>query len=963
MKQLLLCASIISLVLNSNARVVEGSESDKMVPNPKDGACDVFAIYRVLGHVDAPSFGKTRADGGRRIIFTGGGGPDCFDAARPENYPLDGLILDETPLLTDEDIEFYDWKTLQLHLKPGVADRLPQVYKPPIVFGVPFVVIANGQRIYLGAFWTGVSSYLPNMPTINLDPWETLDLPDNVVSIGMTQVLEKGEKPTYPMLDKEVAFALDSVGKLKNAEPDFDGQSQRFTSWVTNDMLYEAWREKKPMQFGPVQEMTITLNEKGRPEFLDLRNVRMMTLPWKYKPVVDREGIKGWAIRRKLPLAFNCSKDGFELTAYDAQMGTSARFEAEAQWIKKHPKTVDDSGRYVVDVTRFDTMTPRELMKFHFDSSWGTIRFGGTEDDLGAERNQRVPFCSDVLPAIIQFWDSQGQLGLLHIQSYDHSKRTISLRWKLVEVERKKIDESVWGQAIEGARIGIDESLEIWGRSDWPHPVVRLKLRARNDGQRGLLLPENGQCWQVEVNGDWYEWVDPRILDPSKNTDGLTDVKMSRLLDFNTADVHSGLNVEIAGNWRKIPSGKEDEFARRPFGGGGWVAKPDDYGEELIFKEGSTCQIRAAITCQTAPAPIGCVRLISNPVNVKIGLGQINPYTGMPIEVGFERPVVDFKPYNQFPTGMALAKAKERLTKDGFKITEEPTDGSVWLLAHKYIGGQNTNHPLTEKDYDGQGNLVGSYIFSDYLSDPGGDAPGRITAVIPREGGDPDHSFEMDTVFEFVRPGVWLLKTCHSKFRDQEGGSAGCVESVSASDSCFLSVLQLLDRLEKTEHLLLRIHEAEEGRIVVPLGTDETMDVCVKAIWTDKAKESLGNLVKEVPRNDRPVISLVQLQYVKVDEHGLKVALDLFSNLYWKEFETAVTVELLDSSGEKLSEAAASANLRTEGSPCLTPVEIEFSDIENTDVIDQIAITATVQRMTAGYHGHGMWFTVIDLKQ
>ncbi|MHC5059665.1 MAG: DUF4943 family protein [Planctomycetota bacterium] len=84
---------------------------------------------------------------------------------RPDYYPLDGLIIAEKPLVTEDDIIFYDWKKQKIHLKPGVSGRLPEVDRP-FKPNVPFVVVANGQRIYLGAFMSIVSSELANMPDI-----------------------------------------------------------------------------------------------------------------------------------------------------------------------------------------------------------------------------------------------------------------------------------------------------------------------------------------------------------------------------------------------------------------------------------------------------------------------------------------------------------------------------------------------------------------------------------------------------------------------------------------------------------------------------------------------------------------------------------------------------------------------------------------------------------------------------
>ena len=61
-----------------------------------------------------------------------------------------------------------------------------------------------------------------------------------------------------------------------------------------------------------------------------------------------------------------------------------------------------------------------------------------------------------------------------------------------------------------------------------------------------------------------------------------------------------------------------------------------------------------------------------------------------------------FKPYNKFPVGMALFKAKEFLEKEGFKITEEPKEGNGWLSGSKYIGPEGTHHIIRAQFKSGQ---------------------------------------------------------------------------------------------------------------------------------------------------------------------------------------------------------------------------------------------------------------------
>jgi hypothetical protein len=270
-----------------------------------------------------------------------------------------------------------------------------------------------------------------------------------------------------------------------------------------------------------------------------------------------------------------------------------------------------------------------------------------------------------------------------------------------------------------------------------------------------------------------------------------------------------------------------------------------------------------------------------------------------------------------------------------------------------------THYPLSELDYDSSGNLVGSYKFSDYMKDSQGAAPAKIQALIPYEKDGKDHSLEMDAQFAFVHPGLWLLRRCHSEFRGEGSSSTGEVTVISTTQESFPSLEELLARLEKTIQIFSKITNAGDGRFVTSLRFDNSIPVWTRAIWTEEAEGYLSDL-KDTAGYDKPVIAVVETQCTRLDNDRIKVTLSLFSNIYWKEFETILSVELLDSHGRELSEATASTKLRTEGSPRMTKTTIEFSDIEDIVTIDKIAVSTTVKRMTAMYHGHGIWMSFMD---
>lgn len=75
------------------------------------------------------------------------------------------IQLAEAPLFTEADIVSYDFTDHVVRFRPGSIERIP----PPSVSGIPFVVIANGEKIYLGVFMTCLSSFSRAVPSIVVD--------------------------------------------------------------------------------------------------------------------------------------------------------------------------------------------------------------------------------------------------------------------------------------------------------------------------------------------------------------------------------------------------------------------------------------------------------------------------------------------------------------------------------------------------------------------------------------------------------------------------------------------------------------------------------------------------------------------------------------------------------------------------------------------------------------------------
>jgi hypothetical protein len=132
-------------------------------------------------------------------------GVKTFEAIKED---INSLELEEEPILTDKNISEYIWNVHKFTLIKG--DKLKQtleekIYMKVPVDGKPFVVVCNAERIYLGAFWTGLSSLsAPRCPIIMSDLRD-----DN--SFEISYIYEKNDNRN----DKRIYKVLKQLKKLK----------------------------------------------------------------------------------------------------------------------------------------------------------------------------------------------------------------------------------------------------------------------------------------------------------------------------------------------------------------------------------------------------------------------------------------------------------------------------------------------------------------------------------------------------------------------------------------------------------------------------------------------------------------------------------------------------------------------------------------------------------------------------
>lgn len=100
--------------------------------------------------------------------------------------PLESLVLAPKPFLTEEDITSYIWSTHEFTVTAPVDSQLAALkWAHGHTGGIPFVVVAGGERIYIGAFWYAYSSLMPQVPYIDvlLFPHRIWNTPNPAVNV------------------------------------------------------------------------------------------------------------------------------------------------------------------------------------------------------------------------------------------------------------------------------------------------------------------------------------------------------------------------------------------------------------------------------------------------------------------------------------------------------------------------------------------------------------------------------------------------------------------------------------------------------------------------------------------------------------------------------------------------------------------------------------------------------------
>jgi hypothetical protein len=85
----------------------------------------------------------------------------------PGGYKINSLELHSVPVITSNDLEWYDWSTHEFSFRDSLSQLQNYIYNQPYLKHKKyFVVVAGDERVYLGVFWSGYSSQMTYYPHI-----------------------------------------------------------------------------------------------------------------------------------------------------------------------------------------------------------------------------------------------------------------------------------------------------------------------------------------------------------------------------------------------------------------------------------------------------------------------------------------------------------------------------------------------------------------------------------------------------------------------------------------------------------------------------------------------------------------------------------------------------------------------------------------------------------------------------
>ncbi len=136
---------------------------------------------------------------------------DKMTASQAQQLPLNTPELGDR-ILSTADIVSYTWASHEIELTPEAYARVRALFKTPVeVAGMPFIVCVGRERIYMGGFWTPLSSLSFDGVTI-LQPFAQ---DRRTIRIELGYPGPDAYQGVDPRSDFRILQSLQAAGKLK----------------------------------------------------------------------------------------------------------------------------------------------------------------------------------------------------------------------------------------------------------------------------------------------------------------------------------------------------------------------------------------------------------------------------------------------------------------------------------------------------------------------------------------------------------------------------------------------------------------------------------------------------------------------------------------------------------------------------------------------------------------------------
>jgi hypothetical protein len=164
-----------------------------------------FSLVTALGEAQRPRFGIFMP---RLDVYSQT--PDVIDrvTAYLRRSDPSEIPLAEYPIISEEDLLSYDWNTHTMHLGQSIWFRI----REPGVHGLPFVVVVDGAPLYVGAFWSHISSIATPLPVIM---WDHERKSKDLVIQRAYPTPEAAGKSADPRGNPRLKRVLEELGKLE----------------------------------------------------------------------------------------------------------------------------------------------------------------------------------------------------------------------------------------------------------------------------------------------------------------------------------------------------------------------------------------------------------------------------------------------------------------------------------------------------------------------------------------------------------------------------------------------------------------------------------------------------------------------------------------------------------------------------------------------------------------------------